>query len=237
MAFQELGLQNPDGWGMGWYDQAGPRIYKEPLSAADSEKFEDRAIRATSEAFICHVRKATCGAVDERNCHPFQFNNWLFAHNGSVERQPLLESLENHHVKAIEGKTDSEVLFHSLLQEIEKQSGGVFPAVTSTVNAITKYSSLNFILTDGNYLYAYRDATKNLEYYSLFYLLRDPEDVSPDTLRSKELNALLRCKQLREEKAVLICSERLTDEAWEEIPVGHLLIVSSDLVSNLMKVK
>ena len=72
---------------------------------------------------------------------------------------------------------------------------------------------------------------------SLFYLWRDPKPGSIDELQSAEVQALLRSKALRGEMAVLVCSEKLTNEAWQEIPLGRLLVVSNNLSTNLVEIK
>jgi predicted glutamine amidotransferase len=99
------------------------------------------------------------------------------------------------------------------------------------------FTGLNFILTDGTHLYAYRNAAKSPGYYSLFYLRREPRPDGIEELHSAEVQALLRSKALRGEKAVLVCSEKLTNEAWQEIPLGRLLVVSDSLSTDLVEVK
>jgi glutamine amidotransferase len=189
-----------------------------------------------SPLVITHVRKATCGEVTEANCHPFQYQNWLFAHNGSVDRKALLKKLESTHQGAILGQTDSEVFFHWIVQNVELTKP-VSEGLRKALKGMAGFTGLNFILADGTNLYAYRNAAKNPGYYSLFYLRRDPKPDGLEELRSAEVQALLRSKALRGEKAVLVCSEKLTDEAWQEIPLGSLLVVSNDLSTKLVEVK
>ncbi|MEM0447932.1 MAG: class II glutamine amidotransferase [Thermoplasmata archaeon] len=33
---------------------------------------------------IIHFRLASRGTIEERNCHPFEFNDWVMAHNGTL---------------------------------------------------------------------------------------------------------------------------------------------------------
>jgi len=231
--FQRLSEQNPDGWGIGWYEGNKLQVYREAIRALNSEHFQPLSRKARSHIFICHVRRGTCGGRWEENCHPFRWRNWLFVHNGSVPREPLWKHLRRCHRDAIEGETDSEVYFHWILQNIEAHEGDVVDGIRSALEIIYEandFTGLNFLLSDGQRLYAYRDASCNLDYYSLYYLKRDPETLQQDTLRSEELGTLIRSKRLRGEKAVLICSERLTGvEKWEPIEPGYLLIVSRNL--------
>lgn len=236
--FAELGRCNPDGWGMGWYDQPQkPRLCKEPLPAHCSRERGALRHEAFSPIFICHVRMATAGAVAKENCHPFAFRNWLFAHNGSVHsptRERLRKALEPVHCEAIAGETDSEVYFHWLVQNIEQAGGDVPSGVAAALREISDYTGLNFILTDGLSLYAYRNASANRGYYSLYYLSRPPVERGPfSTQATAEIEALIHSKALNNESAVLVCSEKLTKENWQEMRLGHLLAISPALQVSL----
>ncbi|GIW55616.1 MAG: class II glutamine amidotransferase [Nitrospiraceae bacterium] len=235
-AFRDLSKRNPDGWGIGSYTADVPKLVKEPVAATASRTLP-RIATSPSRLSICHVRKATGTPVAERNCHPFQFHKWVFAHNGSVnDHTRLKDELDFKHRAAIVGDTDSEVYFHWVLQNIEKE-GDVVGGVSAAIRKISDYTGLNFLLADGEKLYAYRDASHHVEYYSLFYLERDPKDPGPTAMRSQELRVLIESKALRGEKAVLVCSERLTDEDWKEVPGGHLLTVGSDLAVSIERVR
>ena len=54
--------------------------------------------------------------LEDTNCHPFNFENWLFQHNGSVPefsklKRQLMFDVEPKLFPFIEGSTDSETLF------------------------------------------------------------------------------------------------------------------------------
>lgn len=232
--FKGMARCNPDGWGMGWYHEGVPRVYKEGDSALKSGEFDTRSKETSSNIFICHVRNATKGRPSRENSHPFAFEKWLFAHNGSIcNPEGLRRRLCQRHDAAIEGETDSEVYFHWLLQNIENKDGDVRTGITASVAGLEGFTALNLILSDGDRLYAYRNAARNQDYYSLLYLERDPQVAAPETLRSRDVDSLIRSKGLRGEKSVLICSECLTTERWCEIPLGSVLDVSGDLVPHL----
>ena len=91
------------------------------------------------------------------------------------------------------------------------------------------YTGLNFLLSDGTTLYTFSYSSTSRKYYTLYKLRRDPSDSGPVEYQSKETMALLRSKSLRGEKAVLVCSERLTEEEWAAIKFGHVLIVKENL--------
>lgn len=108
------------GWGLGYYRDGEllariePRETGEPLdTAAELEGVE-------AEVFVLHSREATVGSVKRENTHPFRFQNWLFAHNGTIEgfpscKEKFLESMPPFIARRIKGDTDSEHLFHLML--------------------------------------------------------------------------------------------------------------------------
>ncbi len=95
---------------------------------------------------------------------------------------------------------------------------------------------LNFLLSDGRSLYAFRYSKYNRDYYSLFWLKRDSAEPGPLEYLSDETSALIHSKSLRGEKTVLVCSERLTEENWKEIKVGTLLVVSPNPIVEKVKI-
>ncbi len=226
--FQEYSEANPDGWGIGWYEKGRAQVYKEGgIRADESEQFREMRKKVMSKIILAHVRKGTGAPPVKENSHPFLDRNWIFAHNGQVDGDHLRSLLREERRKKIEGETDSEVYFHWLLQNIEEcgeVEGGIRKAVGEVVGRY--HTGLNFLLSDGRRLYAFRYAdAPNAGYYSL-YRLRRPADLSS---RSEETGALIGIKQARGEEAVLVCSEGLTDEEWREVGLGNLLIVHPDL--------
>ncbi len=227
----EMSNRNPDGWGLGWYEEGGQaHVFKEPLSASQSQSFRSTA-HQISRVFVAHVRRGTQGNNVLENTHPFLHGVYLFAHNGTVnEHEALRAKLSTEHRNALAGKTDSEVLFHWILQSIEGADGQVLAGVKTAVEHIHDYSALNFLLSDGHKLYAYRDAKESPSYYSLFYLERTRHEGTYQSLvRQTSVKALLESKALKSEEAVLVCSERLTQEHWREVPNGYLLEVNEAL--------
>lgn len=229
---------NPDGWGVGWYrDDGTPVVIKEPTLAAASNRYHRTAAEGRSRIFIAHVRRATTGELSYENCHPFTKDNWIFAHNGSVEDyESLMECLTEAHRKSIMGETDSEILFHWLLQNIEA-CDSVIDGVKAAIEEIRSYTAINFLLSDGERMYAYREAKTSTDYYTLYWLVRYPTSPGPLEARSNEVKVLLESKAMRGEKAVLVCSEKLTDEPWKEIPLGDLLVVDETLEPKLVEVR
>lgn len=237
--FRNFGNSNPDGWGIGWYENNEAKIYKESISAVNEEStITTHAKEVKSNIIICHVRRKTKRGSAERNSHPFKYDkNWLFAHNGSVDKDYLYSLLKDTYKSKIIGEADSEVYFHYIMQCIEECGdiiNGIKEAICKTTQA--SYSGLNFLLSNGNSLYAFRYAKNSQDYYTLYKLERTSFKRVPDEVKSKETGALLRSKMLTGEKAVLICSEKLTEEKWQEIGNGNLLIIELGLKTREVKI-
>jgi len=223
--FRELAKKHPDGWGMGWYEEGEARVFKQKISALDPQsKLLQLSKSVMSRIFLCHVRRASCGEPREENSHPFMFDNWIFAHNGTVNREQLRRKLRGRYAEGIAGETDSEVYFRWLLQCIEEEGEveeGIRVAVEEAQGSAK--GALNFLLSDGEHLYAFRYGE------SLHKLRREPGGPGELSYTSSETGVLLKSKLLRGERAFLVCSERLTKEGWEEVEEGSLLRVGGDL--------
>ena len=230
--FKNFANWNPDGWGIGWYEEKGTaEVFKQGLPAvAEESMLPILSKEVRSKIIIVHVRKGTQGNPSKKNSHPFKHKDWIFAHNGSVDKNYLWELLNDNHRNAIKGETDSEVYFHWILQCVEEEENvenGIRKAIEYVVKS--SYTGLNFLLSDGKKLYAFRYSSHSENYYTLFELKREPTASGPMELLSKETASLIRSKSLKGEKAILICSEKLTEEEWKSIKLGNLLVINPDL--------
>ena len=165
---QSSGCENPDGWGLGWYDedQTAPHRYRTatpmPLDADGVAAVDGLA----ADRFVAHVRHKSPGApTDVDGNAPFVDGPWLFAHNGFVADylsgvdQAMRAALSPARHDRLSGKADSELLFGLVMDRID---GGTDPAVALT-EVIEPLSGpardrgrFNLILTDGNRLLATR---------------------------------------------------------------------------------
>lgn len=242
IAFQQLGSSNPSGWGIGYYVNGNSKLFREPTSTLQSKEFPNKAQEIKSKIIVSHVRLATQGGEFIENTHPFTYDNWIFAHNGNVGiKEDLKNKLNPRYRGLIQGKTDSEVYFFWLLQNIEKEQDeivGIKKAVELIGKSKSGTTGLNFILSNGTKLFALRKAFGNLNYYSLYYLLRDPERNDISSFKSKETKLLIESKSLFKEKAVIVCSEKLTkEENWNSLKNNELLIVDSQLGTRIVEVR
>ena len=152
-----------DGWGIGFYEDAGCRLFHDPESCADSvlaQLVKDYPIK--SNIVISHIRKANRGKVKLENTHPFSRElwgrQWTFAHNGQlrgVKKLPLGQ------YKPV-GTTDSEHAFCWIMAQIAERyphaprsHGGVGKLLGKLCQQLGELGIFNILLSDSKLLYAY----------------------------------------------------------------------------------
>jgi predicted glutamine amidotransferase len=115
---------NGDGFGVGWYstDIDKPALYRTVEPAWHDKNMKDMSKHIRAGTIFAHVRAAspTCGYVQQTNCHPFRYKNWLFMHNGAIRsfqriKRELMLRIEPELFKEIQGTTDSEMFFYLAL--------------------------------------------------------------------------------------------------------------------------
>ncbi|MEN9979516.1 MAG: class II glutamine amidotransferase [candidate division WOR-3 bacterium] len=216
---------NPDGWGVGYYDRENnPRIEKYGKCALKDERFDKFVKEIKSKIFIAHVRLASSGSrSSDKNAHPFQYKNWLFAHNGTINKERIRKLLaEPYNQNFTSEPIDSEVYFRFIIQNIEKNIEAIEGILAAVKMVMQDAAGANFLLSNGEELYAFKYGRP------LYFLERKPS--APLHYISKETHALIESKRLAGEKAVLIATEKITErENWREFKDGDLLIVNKNL--------
>jgi len=169
-----------DGWGIGYFRDGVPYLYKEGTDAFYSYGYEmiARELQAyPPAATIFHVRRASDkSTISDAKSHPFGgsvFNkDFIFCHNGSIM---------NFNPEPFRGMTDSEVIFDLLLEGMKSTDmDGVYGSIHYLKSKIQQnikeygwggYTSLTFLLCDGKNVFAYRDYSDpaDEEYYTLYY--------------------------------------------------------------------
>ena len=167
-----------DGWGLACFQNGALKLHmRDAGCAADASKYYGTAWkiaklnieRVPGESLVVmgHLRRANSGGLAaQKFAHPFVEERgglrWAFQHNGSLVKG-----------SAEPGKIDSQVLFRLILDHL---NGGGHRAVAEATAAarslaIEKYggfTSLNFMLSDGQDLHVYRDFQTNGQYYTLY---------------------------------------------------------------------
>ena len=112
---------NGDGFGVGWYGERDtPGTYHEILPAWNDANLRALAHQIKSRNFFAHVRASTGTATSRNNCHPFNYGNWLFMHNGQVGeyrrvRRLMEAAIPDQYYLERDGTTDSEAIFYMMM--------------------------------------------------------------------------------------------------------------------------
>ena len=241
------GRQHANGWGVVCYDAQDrsriPTTVRHSNCAFDSDHFSRSAQKVYSKATVAHVRLATVGFTSTLNAHPFVHDEWTFAHNGTIPSfetvsKRMESSMEERYLNCRLGTTDSELLFLWLLNRLK--SGGITSdnvaqeqesardilatALASLVQdcreiAPQEIPSLNFVLTNGHVLFACRWNNP------LYRLVRSgiADGGESDIQHQGE----------QDYRAVVVASEPITEESWQELPNYSLMYVGPDLTCTI----
>jgi len=221
-----LSEEHPDGWGLAIHSDASPfRIHKQARCAKLDEMFHEHALEARGTTLVAHIRKKTVGPTSIDNTHPFRSGRWVFAHNGTVKDTAHLRAHSSaERLAEVRGDTDSELLFAHLLtvldradaHEVHDRTDQALLHATSDLRARPELGTFNFLLSDGDVTYAHRFGR------SLYILERRPHD--PNSIRRIQLEGPDSEPPKSERRhAVFVASEKITNEAWHELPEGSLL--------------
>jgi glutamine amidotransferase len=215
---------NGDGFGVGWYDDAGvPHVYRSVHPAWNDRNLRELASSISSPLFFAHIRASTGTAIQETNTHPFRYGRWLWMHNGLIRgyRELMRElrlAVDAELFPAMEGTTDSETMFFLALTFglADDPPGAVarmvgFVEETGRRHGIEHPMQMTVATSDGERIWAFRYSTEG-ESRSLFYSTRLDElrALHPDVAQLADLS----------EESRVVLSEPLGDleGAWNEVP-------------------
>jgi glutamine amidotransferase len=117
---------------------------------------------------MAHVRATSLATVQETNCHPFRYKNWLFVHNGQIARfellrQELMAKVAPQYFENILGSTDSEMMFHlALTYGLEEDVSSAISKMVRVVETAAKEHGVNesvwmtLGISDGKNLWGFR---------------------------------------------------------------------------------
>jgi predicted glutamine amidotransferase len=234
----KLGVEttNGDGFGLGWYGAGGgrPCRYRSVGPAWSDVNLRELAEHVESPLFLAHIRASTGTPVQQTNCHPFRHHNWLFVHNGALDRfheyrRELLLAVDTALFEDIAGSTDSELLFYLALTFglADDPIGGLERAVglvekTARAHGVEHPVQMTIGLSDGERLWAVRYSSEGRS--RTLFVSAEVEALRalhPDSPRLRELSD--------EDRAVV--SEPLGDlpGVWNEVPESTALILQHGL--------
>jgi predicted glutamine amidotransferase len=236
-SLSEQSRRNPDGTGLGLFDEHGqPQLHKEPIAAWQDADFATEAHHLTGTTFIAHVRYATTGSLDVHNTHPFLQDGRIFAHNGVVEGLDVIDARlrEIGTAELVLGQTDSERVFALITGSIRARGDSQGAVTAGLVDALQWLAAnvpiyaANILLCTATDMWALRYPESN----ELYVLDRsDGHAAKPEPefdLRTKRIHAT--SEQLATHPSVVFATERMDDDPrWRLIPPGELVHVDSAL--------
>lgn len=222
--FSTRAEEHKDGFGIGFFEGPGARLFVDTVSARVSPVAEMiRRYPLRSRHIVAHIRKATQGAVALENTHPFMRElwgrYWVFAHNGNLEGyEPKL-----HAAFRPVGSTDSERAFCWLLQELAKNHASLpsmehlSDTLRELVPTVSGHGTFNFLLSNGEALWAHCSTR--------LHALERAHPFSTAQLRDEELTVDFTPLTSAQDRVAIIVTEPLTiNEAWTALQSGELAV-------------
>jgi predicted glutamine amidotransferase len=215
---------NGDGFGMGWYGRApGPLLYRSTNPAWNDRNLRELSSEVESPLFFAHVRSSTGTSVQQTNCHPFRHGKFLFMHNGEINgwaqmKRDLAMAVEAALFTAIEGTTDSEMMFYlALTFGLEKDVPGAIAKMVGFVEEVGRKHNVDcpmcmtLAIADGARIWFFRyssDGKAPTLYYSTD--IRELRKLYPDIPRFQTVS----------DETRMVVSEPFIDlpGAWQEVP-------------------
>jgi glutamine amidotransferase len=222
---------NGDGFGIGWYGaEDTPGVFHSIEPAWNDRNLRELAQHLTSPLVFAHVRASTGSAIQQTNCHPFRYGNWLWMHNGLIHefksvKRDLAFAVDPSLYPLIEGSTDSELFFYLALSlglkddppsAVARAVG--FIEATGHAHGIEHPIHMTVATTDGAGLWAFRYSSERNS-SSLFH------SADVETLRAQYPDHPVLHTLSAETR--LVVSEPLGDLAgvWKEVPESTCSIV------------
>ncbi len=227
---------NGDGFGFGWYpegtDEHRPGVFHSIEPAWHDRNLRELTQVIRSPLFFCHVRAAAGPPIQQTNCHPFRYENWLFMHNGTISefarsKRELVLAVDPELFPHIQGTTDSEVLFHlALTFGLRDDPVGAMQRAVAAVEAAGHANGVAFpwqgtvAVSDGEKIWAFRYSTQGRS-RSLFH--------SVDIATLQQMYPDLERLRVFSDDAHLVVSEPTTElpGAFVEVPESTVAILDA----------
>ena len=223
---------NGDGFGVGWYGARDtPGVFHSTEPAWNDRNLRDLAAHVESPMVLAHIRASSGSPVQQTNCHPFRQGRWLWMHNGYVGDFPSVKrdlalAVDPARFSAIEGSTDSELLFFlALTFGLEQDPPTAVARAVGLVEAVGRHRGvehpiqMTVVTTDGAGMWAFRYSSEGRS-RSLFH----STDVSTLRHQFPENPVLHRLS----DDTRLVVSEPLGDlrGAWREVPESTCVVIA-----------
>ena len=240
--------KHPDGWGIAYYHDEVPTLLLDARTKFHDPYFHEEGRRIFARTFVSDIRRSQIGTNCPLNTQPFSYDQWAFAHAGTIAGFDRLEvemeqRLERRLLDAKLGTTDSELFFLWVATYLKE--AGVFEVRTpdfsvaqlAIIDAVTELNelcvrvtetspNLSFVLTNGNALFGCR-WNGNLHF-----------TIRLDAQRCEICGeSHVRHSPKVDYRAVAISSQTLTKETWNEVPNHGLVAVTPNLTAEVTSMK
>jgi len=228
----KLGVEttNGDGFGVGWYVDQAPTVFHSVEPAWNNRNLRSLATHIESPIFLAHIRASTGTPVQESNCHPFRYGNWMWMHNGAIAqyaklKRDLVLAVDPELYPSIEGSTDSELMFYLALTfgladdaptAVARMAGLV--ESTAAAHGVPDALQMTIATSDGERIWVFRYSTVRRS-RSLFF--------STDVRALRHLYPDHPWLQRASNESRLIVSEPFGElaGAWNEVPENSYGVV------------
>lgn len=249
-------IPNHDGWGIGFYQYGKGYVQKRATCAKGDFNFMQLSDFIHTDAMIAHVRDATVGQNSDYNAHPFQYLNWIGAHNGTIasfdKLKPfILEKIGHEIALNIKGTTDSETLFHLFVAILSEKVVDItnpdvpvemaLQALTETLNFLNDLRAkegvqtshkLNLMVTNGKIMLA------SCYGNTLFYTRRKECLDNDIKLYKDDFSLKLNMQDDKHNESVVIASEIIENfDSWAQLKDGQVISVDKDLNTALYELQ
>lgn len=171
--FYSHSVEHPHGWGLVCLEANEASIEKEPIQASKSQYLKERLTMPVEvTTAFAHIRYATVGHVEYRNCHPYSKKDasgrrWTLVHNGTIfDYAPL-----NQYFRSQFGDTDSERILLYIIDRINDAQTAAdgdltveerFKILDRIFVDMSKGNKLNLLLYDGDLVYVHTNYASSL---------------------------------------------------------------------------
>ena len=189
--YQLSGDDNPDGFGVVWYETGTPHPwrYRTTMPMWLQPGLAGAFVGVQAHALVAAARLASPGLpIDVANNAPFVSGHWSFSLNGQIEGftngigDTLRAGLSARRHDGIEGAADSEVLFAMTLDRLDA-GAPLAAALVDAIHAVEAVTSgrLNCVLNDGHRVVA--TAVGNSLFARPNWVSSEPIDDHPEWVR------------------------------------------------------
>lgn len=212
-----------DGWGIGFYEGRGLRLFQDPQASSESEVARlVQRYPIKSEVVIGHIRQANVGRVCLANTHPFVRElwgrNWCFAHNGQLAGLVTTPGFYRP-----VGDTDSETAFCDLLNQVRAAFPEpvpverLLPVLVAACAGYRRLGVFNALLSDGDWLFSFCSS-------KLAHITRRAP-FGPAQLKDADMAVDFQAETTPDDVVTVIATEPLTaNESWGRYASGEWML-------------